>query len=96
MSHASDGPEIAQELCQQCGACVGACSHGSLHITESGLEIVHPEECDDCGACEDACPEGAISCGFQIVWQDPSAGTSPPSGSAGRETDGTADGGRDG
>ena len=54
-----------RNLCDHCGACVGACPAGALSIAEGGGEggerrVVWDETvCRDCGACVRACPKGS-------------------------------------
>ena len=54
-------PEVDEEKCTSCGACVKACP-----ITvESNVAYIDPEKCRLCRKCEAACPTGAIvACNF--------------------------------
>ena len=50
---------IDTDLCQGCGACVGACPRGAIHI-EGGVAVIDQERCDACEACLASCPQGAL------------------------------------
>jgi ferredoxin len=49
--------------CTGCGACVGACPGGAIHMVEDErgrYAQIDPEMCQACEACVAACPEEAI------------------------------------
>jgi NAD-dependent dihydropyrimidine dehydrogenase PreA subunit len=55
-------PVINYELCVECGACVGMCSHGVYNKQKAPRPVVvYPEGCvEGCAGCGDNCPNGAI------------------------------------
>jgi len=55
----SSEPEVIyfDERCIHCGACVGACPHGALHLDQ---QLIHDLElCQRCGECVHACSSDA-------------------------------------
>jgi len=50
---------IDTDLCQGCGACVGTCPRGAIHV-EGGVAVIDRERCDACEACLASCPQGAL------------------------------------
>jgi ferredoxin len=63
-------PEINLAVCTLCGACVVGCPTEAVEMGPEGPFIARPADCTYCISCEELCPEGAISCPFEIVWQD--------------------------
>lgn len=74
-------PEIDQNKCTQCGACIRFCRSHALALTMSGL-MFFPELCHSCMGCELICEAKAITrsarkvgvvkqgkSGKQIVWE---------------------------
>ncbi|MFP4454015.1 MAG: 4Fe-4S dicluster domain-containing protein [Desulfobacterales bacterium] len=55
-------PEITDESCTMCGACVDECKEGAVRLNET---LEKPEidraKCLDCGRCADVCPTKTIS-----------------------------------
>lgn len=55
-------PEITDEACTMCGACVDACREGAVRLNET---LQRPEidraKCLDCGQCADICPAQTIT-----------------------------------
>jgi len=51
-------PEVNQEKCMHCGACVGVCPANAMTLKEYIVEI--NDDCTACGLCTRACPVGAI------------------------------------
>lgn len=51
-----------EDKCVHCGACVGHCITGALHVEEAtGKVSFAEEECISCELCVDACSFGAIT-----------------------------------
>ena len=57
----SPAPQLASnpKCCIGCGACVAACPHGAIELSDAGPAIAR-ERCDDCGQCARACPSEAL------------------------------------
>jgi len=54
-------PEIDQEVCTSCGACVEVCRFEVLKLRRRGAEACGIGGCIVCGACAAVCPTGALS-----------------------------------
>ncbi len=54
-------PEIDQEVCISCGACVEVCRFEVLKLRRSGVEACGIGRCIVCGACAVVCPSGALT-----------------------------------
>ncbi len=52
-------PNINEDMCMRCGACVGTCPMNAMFLKEFTVEV--NEDCTACGLCVKACPVGAIS-----------------------------------
>ena len=52
-------PIIYQELCAQCGGCVGICSVDSLSLVFKELRL-DENTCTECNLCVALCPVDAI------------------------------------
>lgn len=63
-------PQIDLARCTRCGQCMIACPTQAVAMLRDGPGIVHPEACTYCTDCEALCPVGAITCAFEIVWND--------------------------
>ena len=63
-------PEINLALCNRCGMCVEGCPTNAVEMKAEGPSIVRPDDCAYCALCESICSEGAITCTFEIVWQE--------------------------
>lgn len=54
-------PEVQEEACCGCGACVAACAFGAVRRDPAaGRSKVEPLHCRGCGGCAAACPTGAM------------------------------------
>ena len=51
---------VRAELCDGCGACLGACRPGAIRL-QGAKAVIDSDLCVQCGDCIDACPLGAIS-----------------------------------
>lgn len=58
--HSAGKPSVSQDVCIGCGACLKACAHDAITITERKARIDH-EKCVGCGRCIGRCPVDAIS-----------------------------------
>ncbi len=63
-------PKINEEKCQHCGLCVSVCTCGALKIVGKTVKAVSVDECGWCTMCELVCPQGAITCPFEIVFEN--------------------------
>jgi MinD superfamily P-loop ATPase len=63
-------PIIDRDKCQGCGLCVSVCVCGALVIVDGIVTAIEVEECQWCTLCELVCPHGAISCPFEIVFEN--------------------------
>lgn len=52
-------PEVDEERCTACGACVKTCPFEAITLNNN-LAYIDPEKCKLCRKCEEACPKGAI------------------------------------
>jgi len=57
--HSNVAPEVAQDLCNGCGICLGACVHAAIAILE-GKARINPEACVGCGRCISTCSRKAV------------------------------------
>ncbi len=64
-------PEIDQNLCTGCRACVDICPTQALAQYQEKAVLQFPDACTYCTACQDVCPEGAIALPFLIVFAKP-------------------------
>ncbi len=65
-----DMPIIDRDKCQGCGLCVSVCACGALVIVDAVVTAVPVGECRWCTLCELVCPNNAISCPFEIVFEN--------------------------
>ena len=56
----ADPINIASEVCDLCGSCVGVCPPDCIIMTERNLNIIG-EICIRCGICLMVCPVGALT-----------------------------------
>ncbi|SHN65198.1 ATP-binding protein [Desulfovibrio litoralis] len=55
-------PEINNQLCTECGACLEKCKHGVYDQTKTRPVVIYPEGCiTNCRGCQELCPSKAIS-----------------------------------
>jgi anaerobic sulfite reductase subunit C len=63
-------PEVSNEMCTGCGACVEACMEKSIILdTPKDIPVIDHERCLKCGKCIQACPSETITAkkkGFRI------------------------------
>ncbi|MFC2065536.1 DUF362 domain-containing protein [Chloroflexota bacterium] len=62
-------PTIDQSKCNGCGLCLSVCACGGLLLVDNVITIISVD-CDWCTECEAICPTGAISCPFEIVFEE--------------------------
>ena len=62
-------PVIDLDKCNGCALCVTVCRCQALKIVNNIITIIETEECGWCTQCEAVCPTGAISCPFDIVFE---------------------------
>lgn len=60
---------LAQEKCNQCGACEAVCHHGVHRVNAAG-HAVRWDACRLCGACVEACAAGALQILGQVYSVD--------------------------
>jgi Fe-S-cluster-containing hydrogenase component 2 len=66
---------INQEICNGCGACVGACPNEAIFLRD-GKALIDQTKCSLCQVCVAACPTGALQLaktGSPIIPSKPSA-----------------------
>ncbi len=63
-------PDIDIEKCMGCGACVDACLRQGLKIVDNVVTFVGENKCTWCGNCEASCPTGAITCPYDVIYDD--------------------------
>ncbi len=55
-------PEVDNDICMHCGACVGTCPVNAIFLKEVSVEI--SDDCAECGLCVKACPVAALKGGI--------------------------------
>ena len=67
-------PIIDRKKCDGCGLCVSVCSCKALVLVDNVVTVIKKKECHRCtmwcNLCEEVCPTGAISCPFDIVFEE--------------------------
>lgn len=63
-------PEIDIEKCDGCGLCMMVCRCHALVMVNDVITVIETEDCGWCTQCEAVCPTGAISCPFEIVFEE--------------------------
>ena len=66
--HSTLAPEVTEELCTGCAACLKSCAHAALSILE-GKARVDPDACVGCSRCITSCLQKAI----QVQWNENAA-----------------------
>ena len=66
----AERPVVDFEKCNGCGLCVNVCRKGGLVLVDNVITLDNTVECDWCTICEAVCPTGAISCFFEIVFEE--------------------------
>lgn len=61
--HSTVAPQIAEQFCTACAACLEACAHGAIFLIE-GKARIDQEACAGCGRCITRCNEQAV----RIQW----------------------------
>lgn len=57
--HSAGKPSVEESLCIGCGACLKACAHDAITLTDRKARIGH-EKCVGCGRCIGRCPVDAV------------------------------------
>jgi anaerobic sulfite reductase subunit C len=52
-------PEITEETCSECGACMEACKENAISV-QDGQPYIDESKCLLCGQCARACPTGTL------------------------------------
>lgn len=63
-------PVVDREKCDGCGLCISVCSCHALVLVDNAITVIETEECGWCTQCEAICPSGAISCAFEITFEE--------------------------
>ncbi|UFS72599.1 DUF362 domain-containing protein [Geomonas sp. RF6] len=63
--HSTVAPEIAESVCNACGACCKSCAHDAIIVLEGRMSI-DAAKCAGCGRCITACHKKAI----RINWNE--------------------------
>jgi len=70
MQHSGIEPQVDQDKCVACGACVEWCPTGAAELPEGGKAHIVRQKCIGCGQCYSVCPAAAIP----FNWGGPSPG----------------------
>ena len=63
-------PVVDFQKCNNCGLCVSVCYCGAFVMVDNKVTIIETRACGWCTQCEAICPTGAISCPFEIVFEE--------------------------
>jgi MinD superfamily P-loop ATPase len=63
-------PTIDLAKCEGCGLCATGCPVQAVAMVDGRALIVQPDLCSYCAECEALCPEGAITCPFEIEFEE--------------------------
>ena len=63
-------PIIDQGKCNRCGLCVSVCACGAIVLIDDRITIIETEDCHWCTNCEAVCPTDALTCSFEIVFEE--------------------------
>lgn len=55
-------PEVSEEPCNQCGACMEACKENAISISDD-VPVMDDSKCLYCGKCLEECPTGTLQGG---------------------------------
>jgi len=66
--HSTVAPNISEQDCTTCGACLKACAHGAIDLS-SGKAVLDETRCTGCGRCITVCEPKAI----HIQWNEESS-----------------------
>ena len=53
--------QIDESKCNGCGACISACTAGSIQLVAGKAKLISEDICDGSGDCLSSCPQGAIT-----------------------------------
>ncbi len=67
-------PQIDEDLCTGCGACIVTCPTEALALVSTTANtdvavLAQPDACNYCSECESICPVDAIALPYQIVME---------------------------
>jgi anaerobic sulfite reductase subunit C len=52
-------PEIAEQSCSECGACIATCKESAVDL-QDGRPVIEPSKCLFCAQCARVCPTGTL------------------------------------
>jgi len=69
------GPDFSIDKCDGCGLCLSVCINNGLKLTDGRIEFIGGDLCIWCSICEAVCERGVIRCPYEIIVDDPNAGS---------------------
>ncbi len=63
-------PVVNQAKCNGCGLCIDVCGLKAIVRVGSKVTVIEMEKCSWCIQCEIVCPTGAITCPYEIVFEE--------------------------